>query len=454
MLRLHFIAIGGSAMHSLAIEMKRLGHKVTGSDDNIFDPSRNNLEKAGILPKKMGWFKEKINNQIDIVILGMHAKKHNPELLEAKRLGLAIKSYPEFLTDYSKDKSRIVIAGSHGKTTITSLIIHTLSYNDIEIDFMVGAPLKSANDTIKISEKNDFILLEGDEYLSSPIDLSPKFLWYEPEIALVSGIAWDHINVFPTFENYIKQFDLFISSIKPGGVLIFNNEDKILKEIVNLNNNQIKKIPYGVPSHTIKNNVTYLETEEGDLPLSVFGYHNLLNIEGARWVTQLMGLDISNFYEALPTFKGASNRLELIAKGRTSYLYRDFAHSPSKVFATVKAIKNQFKDYKIIVCLELHTYSSLNQKFIKEYANTLDYADSAIVFYDPIALKIKNRKPLAPELVKKAFANEALEVHTNNESLNFYLFKKEFINNVLIMMSSGNFGELNWEDLKDHILKF
>ncbi len=441
-------------MHSLAIEMLRLGHNVSGSDDVIFDPAKTNLEKAGILPKKIGWYEEKINHGIDIVILGMHAKKDNPELIRSKELGLIIKSYPEFLADYSKDKSRVVIAGSHGKTTITSLIIHALNYHEIEIDFMVGAQLKSLNKTLKLSEENNFILLEGDEYLSSPIDLSPKFLWYKPEIALISGIAWDHINVFPTFENYTKQFDLFISSIKPGGVLIYNNEDKILKQIVEANINPIKKIPYVSPNYKIKNHITYLETEEGDLPLSIFGQHNLLNIEAARWVTQLMGLDISNFYEALPTFKGALNRLELITRGKTSYLYRDFAHAPSKVIATVQAVKNQFKNYKITVCLELHTYSSLNKNFIKEYANTLDKADDAIIFYDPEALKIKNRNPLDPELIKDAFANKNIEVLTSGNSLNLNFFRKEFTNKILLMMSSGNFGNINWKKLKNHILKF
>ena len=454
MLRIHFIAIGGSAMHSLAIEMFRLGHNVTGSDDVIFDPAKKNLEKAGILPKNIGWYKEKINQEIDIIILGMHAKKNNPELLRAKELGLIVKSYPQFLADYSKDKSRVVIAGSHGKTTITSLIIHALNYHEIEIDFMVGAQSESINNTINLSEKNNFILLEGDEYLSSPIDLRPKFLWYKPEIALISGIAWDHINVFPTFDNYTKQFDLFISSIKPGGVLIYNNEDKILKEIVEANINPIKKIPYVSPNYKIKNHITYLETEEGDLPLSIFGHHNLLNIEAARWITQLMGLDITNFYEALPTFKGASNRLELITRGKTSYLYKDFAHAPSKVIATVKAVKNQFKNYKITICLELHTYSSLNVNFIKEYANTLDDADDSIIFYDPKALKIKNRNPLDSELIKEAFANKNIEVFTSGNSLNSNLFRREFTNTILIMMSSGNFGDLNWDNLKNHILIF
>ena len=279
-------------------------------------------------------------------------------------------------------------------------------------------------------------------------------MWYRPEIALISGIAWDHINVFPTFENYTNQFDLFISSIKPGGVLIFNNEDKILKEIVEINTNPIKKIPYESPNYKIENNITYLETEEGDLPLSIFGHHNLLNIEAARWISQLMGLDISSFYESLPTFKGASNRLELITRGKTSYLYKDFAHSPSKVIASVQAVKNQFKNFKITVCLELHTYSSLDKNFLKEYANTLNKADDAIIFYDPVALKVKNRRPLDPEFIKEAFANKNIEVVTRGNTLNLNFYKRDFTNKILLMMSSGNFGDLNWNNLKNHILKF
>ena len=282
MMRLHFIAIGGSAMHSLAIAMHLLGHKVSGSDDAVYDPSRCNLEASGLLPLNLGWFPEKINSEVDVVILGMHAKKDNPELLEAQKKGLKIQSYPEFLAARSQNKSRVVIAGSHGKTTITSMILHVLYYHEIKTDFMVGAQLKFMSETLSISKENDFILLEGDEYLSSPIDLRPKFLWYHPEIALISGIAWDHINVFPTFENYVKQFESFINSIQPGGVLIYNEEDEILKSLVEAHQHSIKKIPYKTPKHYINNSVTYLETTEGNLPLSVFGEHNLLNLAGAK----------------------------------------------------------------------------------------------------------------------------------------------------------------------------
>ena len=454
MMRLHFIAIGGSAMHSLAIAMHNLGHIVTGSDDAIFDPSRSNLEASGLLPKDLGWFPEKINSEVDIVILGMHAKKDNPELLLAKENGLKIQSYPEFLASQSKDKSRVVIAGSHGKTTITSMILHVLNYHEIQIDFMVGAQLKNITETLSISEENDFILLEGDEYLSSPIDLRPKFLWYNPEIALISGIAWDHVNVFPTFESYIKQFKSFIDSIQAGGVLIYNSEDKVLKRLVEAHPHSIKKIPYKAPNHYIDNGITYLETVEGNLPLKVFGKHNLLNLAGALWVTQLMGVDASGFYEAIPTFIGASNRLECLVKSKTAILFKDFAHSPSKVRATTSAIKKQFSNYKIMICLELHTYSSLDLEFITQYANTLDEVDEALVFFDPIAVKIKKQEPISAELIKQAFRKPSIKVFSQKNILLNYLLQKEYKNFILVMMSSGTFGDLDWRRLKTRILDF
>ena len=454
MMRLHFIAIGGSAMHSLALAMFHLGHQVSGSDDAIFDPSRSNLDASGLLPEDLGWFPEKINSKVDVVILGMHAKKDNPELLEAKKIGLKIQSYPEFLAARSKDKSCIVIAGSHGKTTITLMILHVLRYHKIQTDFMVGAQHKSINETLSISEENDFILLEGDEYLSSPIDLSPKFLWYHPEIALISGIAWDHINVFPTFDIYVKQFDSFIASIQAGGVLIYNSEDEVLKSLVEAHHHPIKKIPYQTPKHFIDNGVTYLETTEGDLPLSVFGIHNLLNLSGAQWITQLMGVDESEFYEAIPSFVGASKRLECLIKGRTALLFKDFAHAPSKVKATSTAVKKQFSNHKIMICLELHTYSSLDPEFIGQYKYSLDQADEVIVFYDPEALKMKNRVGITSETIKQVFRKSCIRIFTQKDALMNFLLNKEYNNKILVMMSSGNFGELDWDALKEHVSDF
>ncbi|MBT5282630.1 MAG: peptidoglycan synthetase [Flavobacteriaceae bacterium] len=453
-MQLHFIAIGGSAMHSLALAMHRLGHRVTGSDDAIFDPSKTKLEQANLLPDTLGWHPEKLNNEIDVVVLGMHAKADNPELIMAQALGLKIQSYPEFLASMCKEKSTVVVAGSHGKTTITAMVLHVLNYHGVSTDFMIGAPVPAVTETLSISDENDFILLEGDEYLSSAIDSQPKFLWYKPEIALISGIAWDHVNVFPTFEDYISQFEKFIYSIVEGGVLFYNEEDKELKSLVENCSHPVKKIPYGTPEHTLDNGITYLNTSEGSLPLSVFGTHNLMNLAGARWISQLMGVDVSDFYEAIPSFTGAAKRMERLAKGKTAILFKDFAHAPSKVSASAKAVKSQFSRHKIKVCLELHTYSSLDATFIKQYKDSLTAADEAIVFYDPEALKIKNRAPIDPDAIKKAFNHSSIEVITEAKVLQKELFEQEYVNYVLVMMSSGNFGDLDWEKLKQVITIF
>ncbi|MDB4269452.1 Mur ligase family protein [Flavobacteriaceae bacterium] len=453
-MQLHFIAIGGSAMHSLALAMHRLGHRVTGSDDAIFDPSKTKLEQANLLPDTLGWHPEKLNNEIDVVVLGMHAKADNPELIMAQALGLKIQSYPEFLASMCKEKSTVVVAGSHGKTTITAMVLHVLNYHGVSTDFMIGAPVPAVTETLSISDENDFILLEGDEYLSSAIDSQPKFLWYKPEIALISGIAWDHVNVFPTFEDYISQFEKFIYSIVEGGVLFYNEEDKELKSLVENCSHPVKKIPYGTPEHTVDNGITYLNTSEGSLPLSVFGTHNLMNLAGARWISQLMGVDVSDFYEAIPSFTGAAKRMERLAKGKTAILFKDFAHAPSKVSASAKAVKSQFSRHKIKVCLELHTYSSLDATFIKQYKDSLTAADEAIVFYDPEALKIKNRAPIDPDAIKKAFNHSSIEVITEAKVLQKELFEQEYVNYVLVMMSSGNFGDLDWEKLKQVITIF
>jgi len=453
-MRIHFIAIGGSTMHSLALAMHRLGHLVCGSDDTIYEPSSSNLKAAGIHPELIGWFPEKINTTLDVVVLGMHARKDNPELVRAQELGLLVRSYPEFIAARSQDKTRVVVAGSHGKTTITSMVLHVLQYHAIETDFMVGAQIKSIKNTLSITEESNFILLEGDEYLSSPIDLRPKFLWYQPNIALISGIGWDHVNVFPTFDIYVEQFNRFIFSIPAGGVLLYNAEDEVLKSLVETHPHPIKKIPYQTPQHFTQSGVTYLDTPEGSLPLSIFGTHNLLNLAGAQWIAQLMGVDASDFYEAIPSFKGASKRLECIAKGDTAFLYRDFAHAPSKVKATVDAVRKQFKNHRICLCLELHTFSSLDPEFINQYAHTLDQGDETIVFYDQEALKIKNKKPIEKTHIQKAFQQTDLHVYNDAAQLMDLLLQKEYHNEVLVMMSSGSFGGLDWEILQKHIVVF
>ena len=446
---LHFIAIGGSAMHNLALALHNKGYKVTGSDDAIFEPSKSRLDKKGILPAELGWFPEKITQDIEAVILGMHAKADNPELLKAQELGLKIYSYPEFLYEQSKHKTRVVIGGSHGKTTITSMILHVMHYHNIAVDYMVGAQLEGFETMVHLTEENDFMVLEGDEYLSSPIDRSPKFHLYQPNIALISGIAWDHINVFPTYENYVEQFEIFIKMITNGGILVYNEDDFDVKRVSESATNPIRKLPYSTPNYKVENGVTLLETPDGDMPIEVFGAHNLNNLAGAKWICQNMGVDQDAFYEAIASFKGASKRLEKIAENKNKVAYKDFAHSPSKVAATTKAVKEQFPERTLIACLELHTYSSLNAEFLKEYEGALEFADKAVVFYSPDAVKIKQLEEVTYEQIAKAFNREDLIIYTNPKDFKDYLFNLNLENSALLLMSSGNYGGLNFDDVKE-----
>ena len=341
-MKIHFIAIGGSAMHNLAIALHNKGYQVTGSDDTIHDPSRSRLERKGLLPEAFGWFPEKITSDLDVIILGMHAKKDNPELLKAQDMGLRIYSYPEFLYEQSKDKTRVVIGGSHGKTTITSMILHVLAYHDREVDYMVGAQLEGFETMVHLTTENEFMVLEGDEYLSSPIDRRPKFHLYKPNIALLSGIAWDHINVFPTFEGYVEQFRIFTDSLTNGGIMVYNEEDATVKEVVESSIHTIKKYPYKTPTYEIEDGITAIDTPDGMMPLEIFGDHNLQNLAGAKWICQHMGVDEDDFYEAIASFTGASKRLEKIAESSETVIFKDFAHSPSKVKATTEAVKKQY----------------------------------------------------------------------------------------------------------------
>jgi len=451
-MRIHFIAIGGSAMHNLAIALHNKGEHVTGSDDEIFDPSRTRLAAKGLLPEQYGWFEDNISSDIDAVILGMHAKQDNIELLRAKALGLTIYSYPEFLYEQSKNKTRVVIGGSHGKTTITSMILHVMHYHNKDVDYMVGAQLEGFDTMVHLTKENDFIVLEGDEYLSSALDRRPKFHLYKPNIALLSGIAWDHINVFPTFDNYVEQFRVFLSQITHGGAIVYNQEDIEVKQVVETTQNQIKKYPYQTPRFSVENGDTLLDTEDGPMPIEVFGKHNLNNLEGARWICQLMGVQQEDFYEAISTFKGASKRLEKIGQGPTSIAYKDFAHSPSKVRATTQALKSQYPERSLLACLELHTYSSLNPEFLSEYKGTLNGADKAVVFYSPNAVKIKKLDAVSSSQILKAFQREDLVVFTDPAAFQDYLFEQDFTDTSLLLMSSGNYGGLDFEKVKE-ILK-
>lgn len=450
-MRTHFIAIGGAAMHNLALALHNKGYQVTGSDDAIFEPSKSRLEKKGLLPIELGWFPEKITSNIEAIILGMHAKADNPELVKATALGLKIYSYPEFLYEQSKNKTRVVIGGSHGKTTITSMILHVMQNHNLEVDYMVGAQLEGFDTMVHLTEKNDFIVLEGDEYLSSPIDRRPKFHLYQPNIALLSGIAWDHINVFPTFENYVEQFEIFVNQITKGGILVYNEEDETVKKVAEETTNTIRRIPYTTPSYTVEDGTTLLDTPEGLMPIEVFGAHNLNNLAGAKWICQNMGVDEADFYEAIASFKGASKRLEKIAEGKGKVAYKDFAHSPSKVSATTKAVKAQYPNRKLVACLELHTYSSLNAAFLKEYEGALDAADVAVVFYSPDAVKIKQLEEVSYDQIAQSFKRTDLIIYTNPKEFKDFLFSYDLNNSALLLMSSGNYGGLNFDEVKSLI---
>ncbi|EGV44174.1 peptidoglycan synthetase [Bizionia argentinensis JUB59] len=447
-MNVHFIAIGGAAMHNLAIALHNKGYLVTGSDDTIFNPSKSRLEAKGLLPESFGWFPEKISSTLDAVVLGMHAKADNSELLKAQELGLKIYSYPEFLYEQSKTKTRVVIGGSHGKTTITSMILHVMHFHDRDVDYMVGAQLEGFDVMVKLTDDNDFIVLEGDEYLSSPIDMRPKFHLYKPNIALLSGIAWDHINVFPTYENYVEQFEIFVDSIVNGGSISYNAEDAEVVRVVEASENPIRKLPYYTPEYIVENGETLLETPEGPLPIEIFGKHNLNNLAGAKWICQHMGIDEDDFYEAIATFSGASKRLEKIAESKTSVAYKDFAHSPSKVLATTQAVKAQYESKKLIACLELHTYSSLSAEFLKEYKGALDAADVAVVFYSPDAVEIKKLKSVSKEQIANAFEFENLLIYTDPEEFKSFLFSEKFKDTALLLMSSGNYGGLDFDEVK------
>jgi UDP-N-acetylmuramate: L-alanyl-gamma-D-glutamyl-meso-diaminopimelate ligase len=450
-MRVHFIAIGGSAMHNLALALNSKGYHVTGSDDQIFEPSLSRLEKAGILPKEMGWHPEQITEELDAIILGMHARRDNPELLKAQELGLKIYSYPEYIYEQSKDKKRVVIGGSHGKTSITSMILHVLNHKKMPFDYLVGAQLEGFERMVQLSDAS-LIILEGDEYLSSPIDLTPKFLWYQPHVALLSGIAWDHINVFPTFEHYKKQFQLFAETIMPSGSLVYFSGDAYLNDIAASELKDIKKLPYHTPKHYIADEKTHLTTEDKDIPLEIFGNHNLQNLEGARLVCQEIGISNVDFYNAIQSFKGAAKRLELIGSRNTTTVYKDFAHSPSKLKATVEAVKNQFQNRKVVALMELHTFSSLNNDFLRQYDGSMQLADEAIVYYNPKTIAHKKLAPISIENVKEAFNQDDLTIYTDSGQLQTDLLKMDWNNSVLLLMTSGNFDGIHLNDFGEQIL--
>ena len=442
-MQLHFIAIGGSAMHNLAIALHKTGYIITGSDDEFFEPSKSRLAAYGLLPACAGWDALRVTPALDAVILGMHAKADNPELLKARELGIKIFSYPEYLYEHSKNKKRVVIGGSHGKTTITAMILHVLQHEGMDCDYMVGAQLEGFDVMVKLTEQARVMVIEGDEYLTSPIDLRPKFHLYKPDIALLSGIAWDHINVFPTFLQYIDQFVIFIRQITPGGTLIYCSGDEELQKICPQSRTDIGIHPYDIPAHTISGGITCIRFGQNQYPLQVFGRHNLLNLNGARMVCNQLGIDDLSFYNAIQSFRGASKRLEMIGRNESRAVYKDFAHAPSKVKATLEAVKEQFPERNVVVCLELHTYSSLNKDFLDHYRGTLGPADRAIVYFNPHALLLKRLPEISKDQVKEGFMKPGMEVYTDSAEMAEALFSDNHSGDILLMMSSGNYDGLD-----------
>ena len=451
-MRVHFIAIGGSAMHNLAIALCKKGHKVSGSDDEIFDPAKSRLEKYGILPKTIGWDTNNVSGDLDAVILGMHAKKDNPELIKAQEKGIKIYSYPEFLYEMSKEKTRIVIGGSHGKTSITAMILHVLNKLNIDTDYMVGAQLEGFEVMVKISEESKYMVIEGDEYLTSPIDLRPKFHLYQPNIALISGIAWDHINVFPTFEIYVDQFRIFSQMIRDNGSLIYCKEDEIVKKVSEESRKDIEKFPYSIIAHKIENGKTFVIWKEKEYPIEVFGKHNLMNLYGAMLVCERIGVSNEDFLREVGSFTGASKRLELVKKNKNVEIYKDFAHSPSKLKATVSALKEQYPNRKLIAVMELHTFSSLNAEFLLQYNGCMDMADEAIVYFNPHTIAHKGLAEITKDQVFEAFGRRDIKVFTESKDVVAEIKSHKWENTNLLMMSSGNFDGIVFEELADQLI--
>ena len=446
-MRIHLIAIGGAVMHNMAIVLSRQGHQVTGSDDAINDPAKTNLSNAGLLPSSIGFDENNITTDIDVVILGMHARLDNPELKRAQALGLKIVSFPEYLFEIAKNKKRVVVAGSHGKTTITSMIMHVLHYAGLDFDYMVGARLKGFDTAVRLTENAPIIILEGDEYLASPLQPESKFMFYKPHVALISGIAWDHINVFPVYDNYVNQFVNFTNSIEPGGSLIWCEEDAELTRIAPQFSSAVKQVLYRTPSHEIENGVTSLITQDGDFTLEIFGKHNLMNLEGARLVCNEIGVSSEVFYKAIQSFEGAANRLQLLFKNENTIVFKDFAHSPSKLKATVDAARSQFPERKLIAVMELHTFSSINENFLPEYAESMNVADVAIVYLDEHTFALKQMNMLQDDAVKSAFGNQSLQIIRKPTELKERLLSEDWQHSCVLLMSSGNFGGMNLDEL-------
>ena len=451
-MQVHFIAIGGSAMHNLAIALSRKGVHVTGTDDEIFEPSKSRLDKEGILPEKIGWDESKVHIGLDAVILGMHAREDNIELLKAKELSIPIYSYPEYLYEQSKNKTRIVIGGSHGKTTITSMLLHAAKKLGVNVDYMVGAQLEGYDCMVKLTDDAEFMVLEGDEYLSSPIDRRPKFHLYSPNVALISGIAWDHINVFPTFDNYCHQFDVFCSLIRPNGILIYNKEDEHVNVLGEKYKNQFATIAYETPAYIPTKEGSLMKCQGVEYPLLIFGEHNLQNLVGAMHLAQSMGIENDDFLRAMNDFTGAGKRLQKVVDSERFTMFKDFAHSPSKLKATTAAIKQQYPSRKVVACMELHTFSSLNKEFLPFYKDAMMAADLALVYFNPEVVAHKKLTALSNEDVFNGFGGNVI-VFDNSTNFTRYIYSQDWNNSVLLLMSSGNFDGIDYNILGDELIE-
>lgn len=454
-MRIHFIAIGGSAMHNLAIALKENNDIVTGSDDEVFEPSRSRLMKHGLLPEKEGWNPDAITHELDAVILGMHARKDNPELLRALEIGVKVYSYPEYLYERCQHKKRVVIAGSHGKTTVTSMVMHSLRYNRVDFDYMVGAQLEGFETMVRLSDSAKVVVFEGDEYLSSPIDLRPKFMWYKPHLALITGIAWDHVNVFPTIDTYNEQFRMFIDSIAESGYLTWFSKDETLKHILSEHKGVLTTEPYDALTTKIVDGQTQVMHNGQTFEVPVFGSHNMQNMAGAMNLCRELGLTEQQFLASMKTFKGASRRLQVLGQNEHATVFYDFAHAPSKLKATIEAVKEQYADRQLVACMELHTFSSLNKNFLPQYRDTMQKADRPIVFYDPNVLLHKQLPALSVAEVAAGFNLPESAIVTTAAQLLSTLDSLTLDNTNLLVMTSGNLGGINikeWVDKRDDLL--
>ncbi len=450
--KIHFIAVGGAVMHNLALALNKKGYQVTGSDDEINDPSKTRLAAAGILPAEFGWFPEKITTDLDAVILGMHAFADNPELAKAQELGLKIYSFPEYIYEQSLNKQRVVIAGSHGKTSITSIILHVLKYFNRKFDYLVGAQIEGFDIMVELNDDSPVIIIEGDEYPESKIHLKSKFLFYHPHICLFSGIAWDHFNIFPTFDSYVRTFEELADGLPKAGCIIYDETDDILKVIGEKDRADVSKYPYKAHPYRVENGKCILETKNGDVTLEIFGEHNMKNLNGAKIILDRLGITDEEFYEAIQQFSGASKRLEKLGENSNTLIYKDFAHAPSKLEATTNATKSLYPSRRLVACYELHTFSSLNKDFLPQYEQKMDSADTAIVFYSPHTLEMKRMPMITPDEIKKAFGDENLMVFTDAKALKEFLMSQNWFQTNLLMMSSGTFGGIDLVELSNEVL--